>query len=262
MQGEIVNQPVINIFLQPEEGKGIDSQAVYGEAIEIVKIGQKDWIQVKTKDNVTGWVKRSQIVRNQEFEKSPNLRSVKNLFAHVYPIKDTAVYVPLLTLPYKAQIKLSNPQDPSARWLAIELATGKKAYIQKKDIYFKPFKSKNLKEVLAFSRKFIGLPYTWGGKSSFGFDCSGFVQMLIKETGIVLPRNSKDQAQSVGVKEVALDQIRPGDLLFFGKKRISHVGLYLGDNKFIHSGTEEKPIIMISSLTSGKYHLLTARRLR
>jgi hypothetical protein len=53
-----------------------------------------------------------------------------------------------------------------------------------------------LEETLAFSKNFIGLPYTWGGTSSYGVDCSGFVQMLFKEMGVLLPRNSRDQAKS------------------------------------------------------------------
>lgn len=262
MFADTVSKPVINIYMQPEEGRGIDSQAIYGENLQIVETGKNGWLKVKAEDNVTGWIKDSQVIKNQDFEKSSSLRSVKNLFAHVYSVAATDVYIPLLTLPYGSRVKLINPQDLSEKWLAIELVDGRKAYIQKEDIYFVPQKPKTLKEILVFSRNFLGLPYTWGGRSSFGFDCSGFVQMLVKEMGIVLPRNSQDQAQSPLVQEVALDQIKPGDLLFFGEAKIVHVGMYLGDNQFIDSGTSIKPVIMIRNVNSCKHPLKTARRLQ
>ena len=95
----------------------------------------------------------------------------------------------------EAKIKLIDVIDKGERWVPIELVTGEKAWIQRGDVDFTP-RIKTLEETLAFSKKFIGLPYTWGGTSSYGFDCSGFVQMLFKEMGLLLPRNSRDQANS------------------------------------------------------------------
>ena len=90
---------------------------------------------------------------------------------------------------------------------------------------------KTLEETLAFSKKFIGLPYTWGGTSSYGFDCSAFVQMLLREMGLLLPRNACDQAQSPLLVPVLGEELQPGDLIFFGESRITHVGLYLGGDE-------------------------------
>ncbi|MCH9717001.1 MAG: C40 family peptidase, partial [Gammaproteobacteria bacterium] len=57
-------------------------------------------------------------------------------------------------------------------------------------------------EMIFLSQKFLGCPYTWGGRSSFGFDCSGFVQMLYKEMGICLPRDSGPQAEDARLCEI------------------------------------------------------------
>jgi cell wall-associated NlpC family hydrolase len=84
---------------------------------------------------------------------------------------------------------------------------------------------------------FLGIPYLRGGNSAeTGFDCSGFVRAIYKETiGLVLPRTAAEQA---GVTQnIDKAQLKPGDLVFFNtlKRSFSHVGIYLGDNKFIHS---------------------------
>ncbi|WP_108652942.1 C40 family peptidase [Dongshaea marina] len=81
--------------------------------------------------------------------------------------------------------------------------------------------------MVSLSTRFIGTPYTWGGSSSFGFDCSGFVQQMYKTMGVILPRDSGPQAQWKGFLSVKRNALHPGDLLFFGKDRVTHVGMFL-----------------------------------
>lgn len=82
--------------------------------------------------------------------------------------------------------------------------------------------------------RFLNTPYRWGGTSENGVDCSGFVKKVYNEAGIDVPRCSRDQFSN-GSK-ISLENAQPGDLVFFKKgKRINHVGIYLGDNKFIHA---------------------------
>lgn len=91
---------------------------------------------------------------------------------------------------------------------------------------------------------FMGIPYVWGGSSpETGFDCSGFVQYVFRQTvGMVLPRSSFDQIRQ-GIA-VARDDLRPGDLVFFNTMRAtaSHVGIYIGDNRFIHAPRRGKTV--------------------
>lgn len=257
--GDLINRPVANIYLQRQEDTEVDSQAIYGSTVEIVD-SVRDWSKIRTVDGVEGWVLSSQLTENPAYESSDHLRPVKSLFAHIYRVADTTPFPPLLTIPYGSKVKLDQTVDTGERWVSMELPSGEKAWIQRGDIDFSA-QCKTMEEVIAFSKKFLGLPYTWGGTSSYGFDCSGFVQMLFREMGLQLPRNSNDQARCSLFTSVAEEDLQPGDLLFFGKTRIAHVGLYIGNDEFIHSGVTEMPMVMISSLKSGKYNLLVARRI-
>ncbi|CKJ76024.1 Outer membrane protein precursor GNA2001 [Neisseria meningitidis] len=117
----------------------------------------------------------------------------------------------------------------------------------------------NADELIGNAMGLLGIAYRYGGTSiSTGFDCSGFMQHIFKRAmGINLPRTSAEQAR-MGTP-VARSELQPGDMVFFrtlGGSRISHVGLYIGNNRFIHAPRTGKNI-EITSLShkywSGKY---------
>lgn len=86
----------------------------------------------------------------------------------------------------------------------------------------------------------LGSPYQWGGTAENGFDCSGLVQYAYARHGIRLPRTSRAQSESGTPVPVDLDSLRSGDILAFAAQRggaVTHVGMYVGDGKFIHSSS-------------------------
>ncbi|MBN2601061.1 MAG: C40 family peptidase [Candidatus Marinimicrobia bacterium] len=89
------------------------------------------------------------------------------------------------------------------------------------------------------TRKYLGTPYVWGGTTPAGLDCSGFTTLVYKEQGIMLPRTSSEQ-YNVG-KTVPVDNVRPGDLLFFNTfgSGVSHVGIYTDDHQMVHASSRD-----------------------
>ncbi len=117
-------------------------------------------------------------------------------------------------------------------------------------------------EIVSTAESFIGVPYSWGGTSlEQGFDCSGLTMAVYELNGLKLPRSSKDQFAAGS--PISRSQLSKGDLVFFATsqgKKITHVGIYAGDGRFIHAPGKDKRI-RYDSLLNGyfKSHFMGAR---
>ncbi len=122
------------------------------------------------------------------------------------------------------------------------------------DLREKPSDDDLRESIVETARSFLGVSYRWGGLSSKkGFDCSGLTMTVYKLNGLELPRSSSAQWK-VG-KTVKRSRLKRGDLVFFRTsrgKKISHVGIYIGDDQFIHSPSQGKDISIVS-LSSDYY---------
>lgn len=98
-------------------------------------------------------------------------------------------------------------------------------------------------EALRVAQQMLGIPYQYGGTGPKGFDCSGLVAYSYAQTGITLPRTVR--AQYARTRPVTINELRPGDLVFFRLKgsTISHVGIYQGQHKFIHAPATGKMVL-------------------
>lgn len=105
-------------------------------------------------------------------------------------------------------------------------------------------KSKNIRDDLVESaHDYLGVPYKWGGTSESGFDCSGLTRAVYRLNGISLPRTSFDQYDDG--TSISKSKLQKGDLVFFitnKGKRINHVGIYIGNNEFIHAPSKGKVV--------------------
>lgn len=155
-----------------------------------------------------------------------------------------------LALPAPAAIA-----TPDTAPLAAQLAILQKA----KDA---PTSPSLVKTVLQRAFSLLGTPYRWGGSSpESGFDCSGLVGYVFRTIGIDLPRVSRAMADE-GTKVASRDALAEGDLVFFGRRgHIDHVGIYIGEGKFLHAPRTGRDVT-VSSLTSGYWaqKYLEARR--
>jgi cell wall-associated NlpC family hydrolase len=114
----------------------------------------------------------------------------------------------------------------------------------------------------ASAQKMVGKPYKYGGASPSGFDCSGLILFSYRQAGVSLPHNTEQQRRVA--QRVKLAELKRGDLLFFDQegKKHSHVGIYLGERRFVHAPSSGKHV-RNDSLDSPywKKHLSEVRRL-
>lgn len=118
-------------------------------------------------------------------------------------------------------------------------------------------------DILQTARAYLGTRYHFGGNQNRGTDCSGFTQLVFRRHGVALPHSAQAQAH-FGLYIADTADLQPGDLVFFEtyRKGPSHVGIYIGDNRFIHA-SKSRNCVVITSLKSKYYakRFLGAKRL-
>jgi hypothetical protein len=123
-------------------------------------------------------------------------------------------------------------------------------------------------EVLGTAEQYLGVPYKWGGSSpGEGFDCSGYVRYVYGKQGVRLPRTSREQAKAGARVSAQVASLRSGDLMLFAepKQAISHVAIYAGNGRIIHSSSSGRGVRYdVLDTRRGRWfvqHMVSARRL-
>lgn len=271
----VVVKPVANMYSAPTEDTDVVSQAIYASNVAVLE-QQEGWYKIRTSDDYTGWVPSSALLRPKADVPygapagglKPSLLTVTSLYANIYREDSVTKHAPLLTVPYGTMLEsaVTVQRFPGgARWHDVRLPDGRHGFIQSGDVSAPP-KPLSIEQTIAEARRFLGIPYFWGGTSSFGFDCSGFMQMLVGLRGHTMPRDAGPQAAWDKLTKIEKDQLQPGDLLYFGASvdKITHTGMYIGAGQFIHATTHEHPVVQIGRLQEPYWTrlLVACRRLK
>ncbi len=256
----VVLRPVVNMYSKPSEDADVVSQAIYGSNAAVME-RREGWARIRTADEYSGWTLLAALKIGPPYAATGQTAMVSSLFAHIYREPDVTAHAPLLTVPFETKLEISGGEH--GRWHQARLPDGRAGWVQAGDLTFNAAPLSTA-EMLALSRRFLGLPYTWGGTSSFGYDCSGLVQMLERRHGVMLPRDAQPQADWSGLEPVSNRvDLAPGDLLYFGAspQHITHTGMYLGGGQFISATTYQTPMVRIDRLDDPHWsHLLVAMR--
>ncbi|MEN2767314.1 C40 family peptidase [Ornithinibacillus xuwenensis] len=245
----------------------VQSQLLYGE-IAIVTETKGEWANVtipsqpskKAEDGYPGWVPLKQLSKVHQGDWNKPIMAAVSA-NHTWLETETGEKV--LKLSYMTCLPM---MDSNKQRIQVVTPHGN-LFLPRRDITL--FETEKGKEsgsgssIITAGERFIGLEYLWGGMSSFGYDCSGFAYAMHKANGYTISRDASDQAANG--KEIPLDELSPGDLLFFayqeGKGNIHHVGFYYGDGQMLHSPQTGKQI-EVTTLANTKYEkeLCMARR--
>ncbi len=229
----------------------VQSQVLFGQEVLILD-EKEDWAYVvipdqpsnKDKRGYPGWIPKTQLIQQSDwYSKKGQIAVVTSKKALLYSEQNEK----LLELSFQTMLPVV---EDVANRIRVKTPTGI-GILRTEDVEIHPSEKeipkKNGDSIVAAGQQFLGLPYLWGGMSSYGYDCSGFSYNMCRANGYSIPRDAHEQAAS-GVN-IEIQDILPGDLLFFayeeGKGQIHHVGIYYGDGKLLHSPKTGKKIEII-----------------
>ena len=262
------------------------TQALMGMPVRILEENDDDWYRCINMEGYTAWVitrsvKAMTKAEYEEYLAKPKV-FVNKKYSTLYSEKNVSS-LPVSDLVWGC---ILIDEGRQGAWRKVSVADGRTGYVPEEDVIDLHKWMDNAvpteKNIVETAKQFCGFPYVWGGTSIKGVDCSGLTKSAYFLNGYVLRRDASQQCKtgdSVDVHKfvegtytkAALANLRPGDLLFFGRKaengrkeRVTHVAIYMGDGKIIHSSN----IVRINSLIPGEkdYYagakrLLKARRI-
>ena len=122
-------------------------------------------------------------------------------------------------------------------WVEVRLSDNRRAWVRAESLVLGSWQPLGRQELVETARRFVGVPYRWGGTNPNGYDCSGFVQEVFRLAGHSVPRMADAQFESLN--KVSKEELSPGDLVFFNTdgSGVSHVGIFSGEGRFLHASS-------------------------
>lgn len=248
----IINISVANLRSNPEHPAELVTQSILGTCINVLK--KKDgWYLIQTPDKYIAWVDDDGIVAVnksgiESWKDSPKF-ILKSMNANSFKLPDENSEVVSDLVAGAILQKISEKNG----FVKVRYPDGREGYIKKSHGENYSDWLTNVKAdqntIINTAKLFMGLPYLWGGTSSKGVDCSGFTKTVYYMNGVLLPRDASQQVfvgDTIDTSD-GFDKLEAGDLLFFGRKasgnqkeKITHVAIYIGEGKYIHSAGKVK----------------------
>jgi len=234
----LIVSAVADVRRQPSHPSELVSQAIHGDAVMPLKTGD-EWTLVRMDDGYVGWIRDWHLkawttAQRDAFEAAATHRVRVNHVpvlgapgATATPIAELVVGTPLVV-----------GDGANRGWMEAHLADGRTGFVPRSSLERLRPRKPTAARLAATGLRFLGIPYLWGGNTPNGFDCSGLIQRVFRLNGLVLPRDSDQQARFGAEREnPGPSDLLPGNLVFFGRSRnsITHVGLVLPDQTFLHS---------------------------
>ncbi len=253
----VVTAATENLYARSDETSPVDDQVILGERLMVLE-DAAGFAKVRTAAGEVAWIPE-RALRRGDAPSAPGTKvaRVTSNFAHVYSSPFFTMARPLLSAPVGARmIFLEGEEKDGFEWVRLALPDGRVGYVARPEVTLLPFEEnpplRSPVSWIAFGKRFLGAPYTWGGTTPLGFDCSGLIQRILSEHGVTLKRNSYEQAfQDPQLVPVSFEALRPGDLLFFGTPdKIDHEAMWIGDGTVLQATRHNVPGVQITPFDS------------
>ena len=256
----VILSAVENMYSGPDTAKDVVSQALLGQVVVILE--EKDgFTRIETPDRYSGWIPRAALFPYADpaaarYARRGPVADVTALMANLYREPSVTSARPKARAPLGTRLEVNAaamiPEGTANRWITVRLPNGEGAYVQRGDVRLGDAAAARVPgtggDLVATARRFLGVPYLWGGMSFHGVDCSGLVSRVYAANGIELLRDADIQFTDPRGRAVERNALQPGDLLFFGTTSITHVGMYAADGRFISATTYQAPVVREDSL--------------
>ena len=242
----VVNVSVCNMRRTADFEAEMVSQALLGTPVRILdwSSGSRRWPQIQTPDDYTGWVHYAVVVPMEEEALRAWNAAPKAVVTALNGVVYEAASARSATVSDVVGGDRLKPLGKKGCWLQVEFPDGRRGYVSRQvaeeESAWRKHLDQSAEAILSTARSMLGYPYIWAGMSPKGTDCSGYVRAVLFMHDIIIPRDAGPQSR-VGERILDQDALVPGDLVFFGSyredgsPRVSHVGFYLGEGRFIHS---------------------------
>lgn len=224
-QEALARLSVVSMRAEPRHGAEQVSQALMGTPVTVLEKGP-EWSRVQTPDSYEGWIINHSLAFKSPREMDIWRNSRLMMVTAPFELHDADRRTDLVSGDILQAVGPDSLRLPDGRMILAP----KNAIEPLADIQARAF---NPAALPLWAEQYMGVPYLWGGLSSKGMDCSGLVRMAYMAQGRTLPRDAWQQALE-GI-EVHPDSLRPGDLIFFGKKKVTHVAIYAGNGEYVHA---------------------------
>ncbi len=245
----VVLETVVDIFREPDINSERVTQAIFNQPVDVIE-EKGTWTKVKVVDGYTGWLKSKFIDRDCTSIMEENYTDRAVITGKTKKVNSSAGGgVTLKDVVMGTELFIKGKKD---RYYEVALPGGVTGWIDTKDTIKVPSGSlipaTSAQDFVATVNKFKGTPYLWGGVSSWeGIDCSGLVYICSRINGVNLPRDADMQFEFIKTEVGSVDELKVGDLLFFSSnqelKDVSHVGIYVGEGKFVHAAKSKGLVI-------------------
>jgi cell wall-associated NlpC family hydrolase len=228
-----------------------------------VTASRNEWFQVTVADGRVGWIHRDYLKLAGAQDTHPSVARVEKKNHHTVAMiaKKSAVHHAVASVK-KQHVTLAHVSHTSRSAVhAAQLkhtarshfAAASHASNRTRPMVARASDETPSNDVVRTAIAYRGTPYHYGGTGRGGFDCSGFTSYIYRKSGVSLPHNAAAQ-YSQGSK-VAKSELKPGDLVFFhcGRRGISHVGIFVGNGKFVHASSPHSGGVRVDSLEAGYY---------